>query len=62
VYLCSGNITAYTNDFCDGQGNITGCYFIDALVQYKSCGQLCNGSLVSFETEQKCDGLCYGWV
>jgi len=60
VYLCYGKVAAYTDDFCNEQGDITGCYFIDARVQYKSCGQTCNGSLVSFETKQKCDSLCYG--
>jgi len=60
VYLCSGKVAAYTNAFCHEQGNITGCYFEDVLVQYKSCGKKCNGSEVLSKIIKKCDELCPG--
>ncbi|KAF6024565.1 hypothetical protein EB796_017125 [Bugula neritina] len=62
-WVCYGDKAAYTNGECDAwctkaQKVYDGCYYLNDLQKYRSCGQICNNKIKGSEDEEECRTHC----
>ncbi|KAF6030972.1 hypothetical protein EB796_010720 [Bugula neritina] len=62
MLLCTGEESEYTATDCGGDKYDTyACYFVEQLVEYKPCNDICDQVAVGSTMSRKCEAYCPGW-